>query len=215
MIAAIKIQHDRRIRERQSGLKGNMEVDGVNDMPDAPDVKDAQNDANKVSIGNILEHSNKQVRENANMSNNLNHHLLMRVKKNMHFIMTFSPTGENFRTQMQVNHGLITNSQLIFIQNLTFECLLQMGEYTFLPTQSEKAQDKIAEDLHRDQRLDDFNLSKEQEVHRKVLKAMSIIYLQTLQFSKYYKEKHQHQLFFTPAFFLNSLDNYDRLLQDR
>jgi len=58
-------------------------------------------------------------------------------------------------------------------------------------------------------------LSKEQEIHKKVLKAMVIIYLQTLQFSNYYYEKHRHRLFFTPAFFLSSLDNYERLLADR
>lgn len=44
---------------------------------------------------------------------------------------------------------------------------------------------------------------------------MVIIYLQTLQFSNYYYEKHRHRLFFTPAFFLSSLDNYERLLADR
>lgn len=90
-----------------------------------------------------------------------------------------------------------------------------MGEQAFLPKMAEAATDKLFEDKERDQRLDDYNLQVAKEKNVKVLKAMVTIYLETLSFAKHYQEKHQHRIYFTPAYFLQNLNNYHRLMKDR
>jgi P-loop containing dynein motor region D4 len=56
----------------------------------------------------------------------------MRIKKNMQFIIQFTPTGQNFREKMQRNPELILNSQLVWIQNLASESLMVIGKKLFL-----------------------------------------------------------------------------------
>jgi hypothetical protein len=123
-------------------------------------------------MANIFSANQKQINENAVLSNALNNQLLMRVKKNMHFMLTFTPSGQNFRQKMQQNQGLMTNAQIIFIQNLTSDCLWQIGEQSFLPKMEEEAQFKLHEDKNRDTRLDQYNLSVARDTNEKVLKAM-------------------------------------------
>lgn len=126
-----------------------------------------------------MEETRKLIHDQATTSNALNSRLLMRIKKNMHFIMTFTPSGSNFRQKMQMNQGLMANSQIVFIQNLAFDCLWQMGEEAFLPKMEELAREKIEAVSERDPRMDEYDLQQAKESNQKVLRALAEIYLQT------------------------------------
>jgi hypothetical protein len=47
------------------------------------------------------------------------------------------------------------------------------------------------------------------------MRAVSGIYLDTIQFAKQYQEETKHVLTFTPVFFLRTFKTYVRLLEER
>jgi len=61
-------------------------VDGVGEAK-APQTEQM------VSLKNILSENSKQIYHDPNLSNDLNKIIFMRIRKNMHFIMTFTPSG--------------------------------------------------------------------------------------------------------------------------
>lgn len=74
---------------------------------------------------------NKQQREvvkkDAATRNKLYDAFLKRVRKNFHLIFNFTPSGSNFREKMDKHKQLMINSQMIWVQNLSFCDLEQMG----------------------------------------------------------------------------------------
>lgn len=70
IIAAIKIQNDRRARERQSGLKGNFDVDAIGQQESIKEHEKEKKEAEpKVQMMNIVEQNQKMIKQNAILSN--------------------------------------------------------------------------------------------------------------------------------------------------
>jgi hypothetical protein len=58
--------------------------------------------------------------------------LLRTVRKNFHTVLNFSPSGDNFRTKVEKYKVLMMSSQLVWIQNLQFNDLCQIGQKVFI-----------------------------------------------------------------------------------
>ena len=139
----------------------------------------------------------------------------MRIQKNIHFIVTFTPTGQDFRRKLQVNYELINNSQIIFVQNLNEAALTAIGNSLFMEQIDRDTQETLQQDSLRDARLDTQTLIDAKVEHEKVQQAIIMVYLQSCQFAKVYQKKYEHTLFITPAHYIRSMDRFRQLVKDR
>ena len=53
-----------------------------------------------ISLGGLIKENIKLIQSNPNLANELYQSLINRVRRNLHFILTFTPSGQNFRTKM-------------------------------------------------------------------------------------------------------------------
>ena len=116
---------------------------------------DQQQMQHSVTMSTILKENLKEVQREPNLSNELYSFMLKRVHKNIHFVMTFTPSGQNFRDKMQAHSQLMLNSSLIWIQQLEVNDLAQIGEQVFLDELQDETRQALVQDTERDPRLDD------------------------------------------------------------
>ena len=162
----------------------------------------------------FLKDSRQIIKKNPGVRNQLYYNFLQRVRKNFHLIFNFTPSGYNFREKMDNHKELMLNSQMIFIQNLQLEDLRQIGQKIFVDKYNEEIENrprdpKIPEQEH------EYNTNREKELHPKVLKAVSLMYMTTLEMAKKFREGHGHTLYFTPVFFIRTFSTFTRMLGQR
>ena len=105
----------------------------------------------------ILKENRKTILNNPALKADLYFTFLKRVRKNFHLVFNFTPSGDNFREKMEKHKQLMTNSQLIWIQNLHKDDLLQIGMKVFYEKMI-KEQDKMLQNPEREEQIDAYNL---------------------------------------------------------
>lgn len=75
--------------------------------------------------------------------------------------------------------------------------------------------DNRPRDLKIPEQEDAYNKEKEKALNPKVLNAVCLMYLATIEMAKKYHEEHGHVLYFTPVFFMRTFRIFTRLLEER
>lgn len=113
-------------------------------------------------------------------------------------------------------------SQMIWIQNLNETDLHAIGQIVFVQKALKEAQEKAkqASDPNKAQdgeqpEMTAYDIQKDHVLNTKIMRAVSSIYLDTIQLAKQYQEETKHVLTFTPVFYLRTFKTYKRLLEER
>ena len=94
------------------------------------------------------------------------------------------------------------------------EDLAQIGKEVFIKKYDAEI-DLRPRDPKVPEKEHEYNKQREKDLNPKVLKAVSLMYLATIDLSKAYKEEFQHVLYMTPVFFMRTFRIFTRLLEER
>ena len=61
----------------------------------------------------------------------------------------------------------------------------------------------------------EYNKKREKDLNPKVLRAVSLMYQQSIELSKIYHDEFRHVVYITPVFFMRTFRIFTRLLEER
>ena len=169
----------------------------------------------KKSLTSVVKRNVNDIYTTPKLFNEMYKQMTQRIAKNLRFVIHFTPSGQSLREKMQNHSQLMHNSQIMWVQHLKEADLLEVGEKTFVGPMEEEMRAELIRDTTRDPRLDEIKVKKSRDANMNVLKAFVDTYQLVIKFSRKYEEKNKHILYFTPQFFLRSLQVYRKLLKVR
>ncbi|CDW77756.1 dynein heavy chain axonemal [Stylonychia lemnae] len=207
--------------EKLAKLNKNLNVINSSAMGDQFSSDPDLSQSRRMQVMNDLQASAlSAIQKSPQLQCELYNYFLKRIKNNFHLLLTFSPTGEDFKKNLVKYQTFLANCTIIWTFDYNQQALEELGsqfmEFADYKELAQQNGDQIIEKKEIRKQLDKIRGRQDtMQQNSKVLHCCVQMYLNAKEMSKKFFQQSGQILYFTPSSFLGMFSNFRRLHTER